>query len=904
MAESIPWSGLTPEASASIRAILEDPGSYDPREAARLDVTTLERVAGALTGFVFEYIHRPSGASELRYLSSGFERLTGYPPEAFLGAPARALEVVHPDDRGELAALHQQQAVHLEPRIDEHRLLTADGRARWLRAYATPTPQPDGSILWSGISLDVTDFKQLEDEKRRLQHKLAVLADQLPGVLYEYRLHPDGRVEVPFLSRGFDELLGVSSDAIVDGAHDTMDFIVPEDRARVAESIRVSAETQSPWRVDYRVRDAQGGIRWLQGTGFPRREADGSTVWLSVAFDITPIRQAEADRRRMEGRLEAFFESASEAHILIEPDHSISAFNAVADELSRQFTGRGLELGQSMRSAMPSPAHYDEFVETVRPVFQGQVVRHEQHSVTASGEIRALRIRYEPVRTDQGIEAVSLSVRDVTRERALAEEQKLAAAVVSELPIAIVLLDAQGRVVRWLGAAERLLGHRVEQAAGRDFFAALFPGEPVPVGAPVTDRWMRHPDGRTLKVAVSHRTLSEELSAQASSLVLVVDVSEQRSLEAQLRQAQKMDALGLMAGGVAHDFNNVLTALLGHSSLARDAAESGRPHEILPELAGIEAAVARASRLTGQLLSFARKEVRDAHVQAIAPLLGSIEELLRRAVGETIKLSIEVDPELGWARAAAGQLEQVVLNLALNARDAMPDGGTLTVRAENAVSPRGVDSVRLRVRDTGTGIDPGIRDRILEPFFTTKARGRGTGLGLSICFGIVRQLGGELVFDSEPGRGSTFDVYLPRQGGAAVEGGAPKPLASRVVGSASLLLVEDDEHLRASLTRGLESRGFRVLDAPSAAVAKGLVSGGGPPFDLLVTDVVMPEESGVELSKLYLARHPMGRVLFISGYAGQDTDPTELVGPRRRFLAKPFSIAELAVQIREALDSD
>lgn len=902
MAESIPWAGLTPEASASIRSILEDPRSYDPGEAARLDEPTLERVASALTGFVFEYVQRPGGASELRYLSSGFERLTGYPPDAFLGAPARALDVVHPDDRQEIAALHQREAVILEPRIDEHRLVTRDGRARWLRAYATPTPQPDGSILWSGISLDVTDFKLLEDEKRRLQHKLAVLAEQLPGVFYEYRLYPDGRAEVPFLSRGFDELLGVSSDAIVEGQKDPMEYVLPEDRPRLLESMRVSAEALSPWQLDYRVRDARGGIRWLQGTGFPRREPDGSTVWLSVAFDITAIRQAEAERRRMESRLEAFFESASEAHIVIERDYSISAFNAVADELSRRFTGRGLALGQSMRSAMPTPQQYELFVQTVSPVFEGQVVREEQSSPTATGEARALRIRYEPVRTEQGIEAVSLSVRDVTQEQAIFEEQKLAAAVVSELPIAVVLLDEQGRVARWLGAAERLLGHRPEQARGRVFFGELFEGEPVPVGTPVADRWIRGPDGRSLRVAVSHRTLSEELSAQASSLVLVVDVSEQRSLQEQLRQAQKMDALGLMAGGVAHDFNNLLTALLGHSSLARDAAENGRPHEVVPELQGIEAAVARASQLTAQLLAFARKEVREAHPQAIAPLLSSFEELLRRAVGETVSLSLEIAPELGWARAATGQLEQVVLNLALNARDAMPQGGRLLVRAENAVSPRGVDSVRVRVRDTGTGIDPAIRDRILEPFFTTKARGRGTGLGLSTCFGIVRQLGGELVFESEPGRGTTFDVYLPRHPSAPGSNVEPKSAQPRVVGSACILLVEDDEHLRSSLARGLESRGFRVLEAGSPAQAERHLSGEGPIIDLLLTDVVMPEKSGVELSKQYLASHPKGRVLFISGYAGQGTDPAELVAPRCRFLAKPFSLDELAAQIREALE--
>lgn len=903
MAQSIPWADLTPEASAAIRGILDNPGSYDPAATARIDEPTLERVASALTGFVFEYVQRPNGASELRYLSSGFERLTGHPPEAFLGAPARALDVVHPDDRGEIAALHLQEAMILEPRIDEHRLLTRDGRARWLRSYATPTPQPDGSILWSGISLDVTDFKLLEHEKQHLQHKLAVLTQQLPGVFYEYRLHPDGRVEVPFLSRGFDELLGISSDAITRGQADPMSYVLPEDRPRLAESVQASALSLSPWQLEYRVLDAKGQVRWIQGTGYPRRDPDGSTVWLSVAFDITAIRKAEATSRRMESRLAAFFESSSEAHILIERDHTISAFNQVADELSRGFTGRGLSLGQSMQSAMPSPAAYDEFVETVRPVFEGGVVRVEQTSVTATGEARALRIRYEPVRTEHGIEAVSLSVRDVTQERAVEEEKKLAAAVLSELPIAVVLLDEAGRVVRWLGAAERLLGRGAEQAHGQSFFDELFAAEPLPVGAPVADRWLRRPDGRTIQVAVSHRTLSEELRAQAASLVLVVDVSEQRSLQEQLRQAQKMDALGLMAGGVAHDFNNLLTALLGHSSLARDAAENGRPHEILPELAGVEAAVARASQLTTQLLAFARKEVREVHAQAIAPLLASFEELLRRAVGESVSLSLELDPALGWARVASGQLEQILLNLALNARDAMPQGGALHIRAENAVSPRGADAVRIRVRDTGTGIDPAIRDRILEPFFTTKSRGRGTGLGLSTCFGIVRQLGGELVFESELGRGTTFEVYLPRQPSARAPAPEPRTVNTRVLGSASVLLVEDDDALRTSLARGLEARGFRVIEAGSGVQAGRYLGEGGPPIDLLLTDVVMPEKGGVELSKSYLARYPEGQVLFISGYAGQGTDPEELRAPRCRLLAKPFSLDELAQEIRECLES-
>jgi PAS domain S-box-containing protein len=388
------------------------------------------------------------------------------------------------------------------------------------------------------------------------------------------------------------------------------------------------------------------------------------------------------------------------------------------------------------------------------------------------------------------------------------------------------------------------------------------------------------------------------------------DVTERRGLEEQLRQSQKMEAVGRLAGGIAHDFNNLLTAILGYAELlTRDVPAEGRARRRVEE---IQRAAERAANLTRQLLAFSRRQVLVPSALDMGDVVQGLEDMLRRLISEDVILRILVDPAASPVRADRGQLEQVIVNLAVNGRDAMPHGGELTIEVRDAeLGPAdmpGEDSpvvpgpyVMLAVSDTGEGMDAATRERIFEPFFTTKEEGRGTGLGLATVYGTIKQSGGYVWVYSEPGHGTTFKVYLPRAEGRPRPEAPPPPRAAG--GTETLLLVEDEPAVREVSHEVLLSRGYRVLAAGSAAEAEVILSRRDKPVDLVVTDVVMPGLSGRELYERLAQRWPGLRVIFVSGYTDDVVLRRGVVEAGTPFLQKPFTGEALAALVRRVLDA-
>jgi hypothetical protein len=400
------------------------------------------------------------------------------------------------------------------------------------------------------------------------------------------------------------------------------------------------------------------------------------------------------------------------------------------------------------------------------------------------------------------------------------------------------------------------------------------------------------PDGELRVVEITARAMT--LGPRDALLVVAVDVTDHRALEERLRDSQKMEALGRLAGGVAHDFNNLLTAILGYCSLlgirlASDAQSA-------PLVREVERSGERAAALTKQLLAFSRKQVLVPQVLDLRAVLGDVEMMLRTVVGEDVELSLDVADEVDPVKADRGQIEQVILNLAVNARDAMPEGGKLEIvlRGED-------DSVLLSVHDTGLGMDERTRSRVFEPFFTTKAPGKGTGLGLATVYGIVTQSGGSVEVVSEPGAGTRFLVRLPRCGEApSLE--RPVEESTDFTGSATILLVEDEDMVRQMTERILEEQGYRVLAASSAPDALELAAH-HEEVDLVVTDVVMPGMKGPELVSRLLAARPELKVLYVSGYAADSLGLGGILDAETPFLAKPFTASVLARRVREVLSA-
>jgi nitrogen-specific signal transduction histidine kinase/CheY-like chemotaxis protein len=386
------------------------------------------------------------------------------------------------------------------------------------------------------------------------------------------------------------------------------------------------------------------------------------------------------------------------------------------------------------------------------------------------------------------------------------------------------------------------------------------------------------------------------------------DITAEQHLGDQLRQSQKLEAIGRLTGGIAHDFNNVLTVILSHAAYLLEDLPMPDPRRRDAE--GIRAAAERAASLTRQLLAFARKQVLAPRVLDLNQVIAGLAPMLRRVIGEDILLSIDAAPQLGATRADAGQLEQVILNLAVNARDAMPTGGRfslatseITLDAGQLLAHPGCAPgryVALTVRDTGAGMSAEVQQHLFEPFFTTKEQGKGTGLGLSTVLGIVEQSGGLVLVESGPGRGATFRIYLPRVD-ASPELVEPGPGPRTLRGHETILVVDDDEQVRRTAARILSSRGYRVLMAPSAREALAVVEDSACAVELVISDIVMPGQSGPELLEQLRARCPSLRVLFMSGFT-EHAVVEKTLAAGADYLQKPFTPDTLAQRTRAILD--
>jgi PAS domain S-box-containing protein len=388
--------------------------------------------------------------------------------------------------------------------------------------------------------------------------------------------------------------------------------------------------------------------------------------------------------------------------------------------------------------------------------------------------------------------------------------------------------------------------------------------------------------------------------------IIVNDVTERRRPEEQLRQAQKLEAIGQLAGGVAHDFNNLLCIINGYSGiLLQSASFNGSEREMLDE---IKKAGESSASLTRQLLAFSRRQVLAPRLLDLNAVIGNIEKMLRRVIGEDVELCTELDAGIGAVRADPGQIEQVLMNLAVNARDAMPSGGTLAIQTtemDARVRPDSPPSryVVLSVRDTGCGMTAEVKSHIFEPFFTTKGPGKGTGLGLATIYGIVEQSGGRVEVESEPGRGTRFMILLPRAG--ALRPTPPSQNGVRLPpgGGETILVVEDEDSVRSLTTLVLRQAGYQVLEACDGVSALHTATGHAGVIDLLVTDVVMPGLGGRVVAEKLLQERPELRVLYLSGYTDDAVVREGVLHDRVNFLQKPFSPVALAQKVREVLDA-
>ena len=420
-------------------------------------------------------------------------------------------------------------------------------------------------------------------------------------------------------------------------------------------------------------------------------------------------------------------------------------------------------------------------------------------------------------------------------------------------------------------------------------------------------QWKRK-DGHVIIVRLSGRAMDGQDEAKGELEIIAEDITERRQLEEQFRQAQKMEAVGRLAGGVAHDFNNLLMVINGYTEVLLEQLDSADSR--YQKVHSIQQAADRAAMLTRQLLAFSRKQLLELKVVDVNRVIGDMERLLRPLIGENIELTTRLSPDAGRTRADAGQLEQVIMNLVVNAKDAMPEGGRITMQSSeitvrhNFREHRYIQPGRyvvISLTDTGHGMDKETLSRIFEPFFTTKEKGKGTGLGLSTVYGIVKQSGGYVFANSELGGGTTFYIYLPRVEDSAEALSPMKAQESEKGGSETVLLVEDEDSVRELVRETLVGRGYEVLEADNGEAGLRLAEAHVDKIDILITDVVMPGMGGRELAKRLMAMCPKIGVLYLSGYTEDAIVNHGALDPGTAFLQNPFTLQKLAQKVRDVL---
>ena len=699
----------------------------------------------------------------------------------------------------------------------------------------------------------------------------------------------------------------------------------PDDLAKAREAVRVLvARERESVVVEKRFRARDGGYVWVHVTTQLRRSAEGAPLhFFSYLIDITDRMKSDAALQASETRYRRLFESAKDGILILDKDTGqIIDVNPFMTELTgyprADFLGKRLwEIG----AFKDAGAARDSFAE----LLAREYVRYDDLPLK-SRDGRKVEVEFvSNVYLVDGRRVIQCNIRDLTERRRAEADIRLRDRAIQAVTQGILITDAaqdDQPIIYASPGFERLSGYPAAEVLGRncrfmqgrdtDPAAVAKLREAVRAGRACSVELLNvRKDGTTFWNLLALSPVLDADGRVANFIGVQTDVTERRRLQAQFLQAQKMEAVGRLAGGIAHDFNNVLSVILSYAELI--AADLKPDEPLRADIEEIQTAGARAMELTRQLLAFSRQQVLETKVLDLSQVLAKMEKLLDRLLGADITLTMLPSSGLGSVKADPSQIEQVVMNLAVNARDAMPRGGELTIETENVdlddeyatthhdVRPGAY--VMLAVTDTGVGMDQKTQARIFEPFFTTKELGKGTGLGLATVFGIVKQSGGHIWVYSEPDHGTTFKVYFPRVRGAADSRPAEAPPTESGRVSETILLVEDDDQVRVITQNILRRRGYVVLVASNGGEALLACEKHGARIHLLLTDVVLPRMSGRQLAERLAPMRPEMRVLFMSGYTDDAILQHGVLDSGVAFLQKPLTPMALTRKVREVLDA-
>jgi PAS domain S-box-containing protein len=749
------------------------------------------------------------------------------------------------------------------------------------------------------------------------ERELRTLVANVPGVVYRCEVAPPWRLTR--MSEGALALTGRPAEAFTSGDIVYADIILPEDLPNVERAVADGVANCAPFHIVYRIHHTDGRTRWVQESGRCIEGIDGRPDHLDgVLIDITARRQAETLYRGV-------WDRSIDAMRLVDTEGRIVEVN---DAFVRLF---GIPRERAIGSMFTIAYHEDVHGYLLDRLWKISV--NESFESREDIKIRLwdgrevwLDISTGLIDVEDGHLFLSI-IRDITARRhaeeALIQSERRFSQAAELSREMIWELDPAGLYTYVSDACVHMLGYRQDEIVGKLHYFDLYPestrkAEIARSQEAVDRRGAFHnfpnkvqaKDGRILDISTNAAPVLAEDGSLLCYRGADRDITEEKRTEARLAQAGKMESVGRLAGGVAHDFNNLLTVINGYSQLVLEKLASGDPNR--GHVQEILRAGERAARLTRQLLAFSRKQVLDPRVLDLNSVIGEMRPMIERLAGDIIALVLYLDPSIEPVYADRHQMEQVVMNLAINARDAMPLGGTLLLKTATveltdrtaAAKPSGPASgsyTVLLVTDSGTGMDEATLQRVFEPFFTTKEIGRGTGLGLSIVHGIVEQSNGFIDVRSQPGLGSTFSVFLPVTRESTGNPAAEAPVEA-VMGKGTVLVVEDRPEVRHYAAEVLTTFGYKVLSAEGPSEALLMCGQSDEEIDLLLTDVSMPQLSGPELAARLCQNRPQLKVLYMSGHAGDEINGHLMSGASAGFIAKPFGPKQLCEMVRAALN--
>ena len=790
-----------------------------------------------------------------------------------------------------------------------------DGTTRPVHVWARAI-ELDGEMRFFGIVRDVSLQHEAEARTHRALERFHSLVETFTDIVFQLNANGEPVGE----NASWLQFTGQSLQDAVAGHW--RDAFHPDDRAMVDTLWTRMLQQGTPVQELGRLRRHDGAWRDVVVRATPVRNAHGEIIeWVGTCTDITARRQAERQVRQLNQLLNLTAKLAK-----------IGGWEYEVASGRLTWTRQVYDLHELDPSVPPTVERAIEFyAPEARPVISAAVQAAIEHGtpfdvelplITARGRRLWVRALGSVDQAHGSTTRLYGTIQDITERRHLDERSRLESTALNAAANAIVITDRDGIIRSANTAFTRLTGYTEAEAVGRR------PGDLLNSGVQDSDFfrqfWETILAGEVWRGEITNRRKSgshyveqmvvtpvKDASGAITHFVAIKeDLTQRRELERQLRHAQKMEAVGQLAGGVAHDFNNLLTVILSYAAFARSALPPNDP--IRNDILEIESTAKRAADLTRQLLTFGRRSVVSPKPLDLNAVIKGAYPLLRRSIGEDVELVTMLADELGTVLADPVQIEQVLLNMTVNARDAMPSGGIITIETANrtldaAYASRHVlvppgSYVALSISDTGTGLSQDAEEHLFEPFFTTKPTGKGTGLGLATCFGIVRQCSGWIIPYSEPGAGTTFKVLLPRVGESAEPKEPPVLSAGLSGGTETVLVVEDARTVRRMIVRTLQSNGYHVLEASTGDEALRLAEAYPERIDLLVTDIVMPGMRGSVLAARLRALRPPLKTLYMSGYTPDTQTDFSRLDSGSAFLPKPFVGDDLVRTVRVLLD--